>query len=104
MNNADLKAFVDEMGPRIAVIVCDNGMRIALNYKGREQRIEDIEYKTFGETDMFCIPRTEKWIVPGTAKNGQPVKIRHWHLTECIQCIIEAEDPEYAPDPIYAFG
>ena len=103
MNNADLKAFVDEEGPKIAVIICDNGYRLALNYAGREQRIEDIEYRTVGECDMFCVPRTEHWKTTD-GRNGKPVKVRHWHLTECIQAIVTTEDPEYAPDPLYAMG
>lgn len=105
MTNADLQAFVAKYGNRTCYIVCDNMRRIPVNFPGQEQHMDAIEYQTVGECDMFCFPRTERW-QPGPngpmngKKVGQPVKIREWHLTECIQSIIEVDDPEFLPDLI----
>lgn len=100
MNNADLKAFMTEYGPKVVCIVCDNSMHIFLNYDQFPYRIEEIEYKTVGSTDMFGVSRYETWKDRNRANFGEKVKITEWHLTECIQNIVVSDDPKFSPDPM----
>lgn len=89
MNNASLKAFLTEYGEKTFCITVDNGHKIFINAPTSDGNIvhaQNIEMKTFGDTDMFGIHRVDRtW-----GFNGTPYMT--WFVTACIQSISATDE------------
>lgn len=99
MTNAAIKAMISEIGDRICIIVFDNNMKVYIGYPSSTlQSVNDIQFKTFGDTDMIGIPK----------KVGDPKLSRlgatstTWHATGCIQAIVTMDEgfERYRIDPM----
>ena len=98
MTNAALQAIIAEYGERIFCITLDNNHKIMLGLQSRLESgngftVNDIQYKTFGDTDMFGFWRTDHtW-------NNQHIKYINWMVTGCIQAVhVTEEMTTYLPD------
>lgn len=107
MTNAGLQAAIAEYGERICCISLNNGKRLFLNYPSTPPNnkstqdctidIAQIQYKTFGDTDMFGFIHTDY------SFGGVGVKFMIWHVTEFIEQLIvmEPEFSEYRVSPLH---
>ena len=97
MNNAAFKAFIEEFGDQICIIVLDNTSHIYVGYPSSPlKKLDQIEFKTFGGVDMFGVPSNP--LSPNETKLG----ISHiaWHPTLTIQGIylIDKDHTQYRMD------
>lgn len=88
MTNAGLKAFLEEFGARMFVIVLDNNHKIMFGVKEMAPNTifyTNIQYKTFDGVDMFGVTRVDNtW-------NDCKVQFTNWYVTGCIQMIATTE-------------
>lgn len=99
MTNAALQAMIDELGERICILIFDNNVKVYIGYPSSTiKSINEIQLRTFGDTDMVGIPK----------KIGNPeldrlgVTTTMWHPTECLQVIATLDDgwDMYRIDPM----
>ena len=87
MDNATLKALIDEYGDRICAFFIDNEHKILFNYPN-SPKISEVELLTIGGLDFYKIPYV--------GSSQRPVvKFAGLYRTDCIQHLIFME-PEYA--------
>lgn len=95
MTNAALQAFVAEYGERIFAITLDNNHKIFMGVAARlpydTTTAASIQYKTFGDTDMFGIPHTD------VTYEGIAVPYINWMVTGCIQAIHVTDESDGQP-------
>lgn len=107
MDNKALKAFIDEFGDKTFFMMMTDNHRFLIGAvadtatrditRQAPQAVyfttKDIEYKTFGDTDMFSIPRESSNL------EGITVKYHTWFVTSTIQYIqVTDELTNYLPD------
>ena len=99
MTNVALKAMIDELGERICIIALDNNVKIYIGYPSSTVKsVNEIQLKTFGDTDMIGIPKAIN--NPKLVREG--VCSTTWHPTACIQIIATMDEgfEKYRLDPM----
>ena len=99
MTNNALQAMFDEIGDRICIIIFDNNSKVYIGYPSSTiKSVNDIELRTFGDTDMIGIPK--KIQDPKLERCGATAT--SWHVTACIQMIATIDEgfERYRLDPM----
>lgn len=101
MTNNGLKAFIDEFGSKIFMILMDNNHKVFMGTDvtsdGNYNDASTLELKTFGDVDMFRVKHVDRtWHHPAV-KDG--IAFSGWLVTGCIQAIyVSDDDSPYLPD------
>jgi hypothetical protein len=95
MNNESLKAIIAELGSKIFLIQMDDGHKVWIgtpNSDGNTNTIEDIQFKTFGNVDMFGVRHVDhSW--------GNEIPYWHWMVTSYVQFVVATEElSDHLPD------
>lgn len=98
MNNAALKAIIEEYGNQLFYISLGESLRIFLNVDAGDPEMtctsDMVQFKTVSGTDFFGIPH------PNHKAWGQKVPYTRWYVTDQIHSFATCDDPDsrYMPD------